>query len=654
MTQTTPSLSIVDNLGTTNVAPPDPMIAVGMSGIVTTDNATVSWFDGQGNLVGQEASYNFFLPVGGAGGDMRVVYDRFNDRFVVMSLANGTTGNADMPIAVSKDGNPADGWYFGTVDVGSAALLDYPAVVATGNAIEVQANEFSTSGTYVASDLFSIPTGLGVGGFYDGGPLAKPTELTSTVTGTAIGEPVEPEGTAAASNVIYLYDGAGFGTQAFGGVYYGDAYFEKVVGTTVTQEMVSFTGFPAENYSSFPYPTQPGTTTTITTELGENAVLAGGFIYAVQPYVPASGPDAGVLTTHWMKVDPTNWTIVDQGDVSGATLGAGVATFDATIAADTSGDFAISFTASGPSLYAGSYYVLHRATDPPGSVEAPGTLHVGVAPFDVTSITGGRNRWGDYERTVMPDPHASDTFWLFDQYAATPTASGVGVSGETLGQFTGSSACYCSGTRIATARGRVAVEALREGDLVITAGGRLAPIRWLGHRRTSLRQHPRPFDVMPVRVLAGAFGEGLPCRDLVLSPDHAVFVDGYLVPVRYLVNGQSIVQEMREAITYWHVEVDRHDVILAEGLSCETYLDTGNRDAFENDAGAMALHPEFSPQDFARQVWKEHGCAPILVDPAEPTLRALHTRVLAAATRAPRQSGRSSAAWTAFERVASA
>jgi hypothetical protein len=194
-------------------------------------------------------------------------------------------------------------------------------------------------------------------------------------------------------------------------------------------------------------------------------------------------------------------------------------------------------------------------------------------------------------------------------------------------------ACFATGTRIATSRGSVAVEALRVGDLVLTATGRLAPVRWLGHRRTNLRQHLHPYDVMPVRVRAGAFGNGVPSRDLVLSPDHAVLMDGCLVPIRHLVNGQSIAQEQREAITYWHVELDRHDVILAESLPCEAYLDTGNRSAFENAEGPVALHPDFSPQDVARRAWHERGCAPILVDPAKPVLRAIHIRLLAAANR---------------------
>ncbi len=194
-------------------------------------------------------------------------------------------------------------------------------------------------------------------------------------------------------------------------------------------------------------------------------------------------------------------------------------------------------------------------------------------------------------------------------------------------------ACFASGTRIATARGPVPVEALRPGDAVLSAAGRLAPIRWLGVRRTDLARHPRPWDVQPVRVHASAFGEGVPCRDLVLSPDHAVFMDGHLVPIRHLINGVSIVQETRASVTYWHVELDRHDLVLAEGLACESYLDTGNRTAFENAPGAVALTPDFARPDFARATWAAAGCAPILTDPQDARLRALHTRLLARARR---------------------
>ena len=202
------------------------------------------------------------------------------------------------------------------------------------------------------------------------------------------------------------------------------------------------------------------------------------------------------------------------------------------------------------------------------------------------------------------------------------------VNVATLAGSTFITACFAGGTEIATERGRVRVEALGTGDRVLTASGRLAAVRWIGHRRTSLARYPRPLDVMPVRVRAGAFGDGLPVRDPVLSPDHAVFAEGRLIPIRHLVNNVSIVQETREAVTYWHVELDRHDVILAEGLACESYLDTGNRPAFENAQGAVAMTP-----DFARGVWAAEGCAPIVTDTADAALRALHTRLLARGRR---------------------
>jgi hypothetical protein len=135
------------------------------------------------------------------------------------------------------------------------------------------------------------------------------------------------------------------------------------------------------------------------------------------------------------------------------------------------------------------------------------------------------------------------------------------------------------------------VELLRAGNLVVTAAGKLKKVRWIGHRRIDCRRHAKPRDIWPVRVLAGAFGNGLPLRDLWLSPDHAVFVDNALIPVRYLINGRTIAQQRVSEVTYYHVELATHDVILAEGMSCESYLDTGNRADFaDGHAFPIRLH----------------------------------------------------------------
>jgi Hint domain len=208
----------------------------------------------------------------------------------------------------------------------------------------------------------------------------------------------------------------------------------------------------------------------------------------------------------------------------------------------------------------------------------------------------------------------------------TPANNG---EGGTVVTFT---ACYAAGTRIATTRGGVAVEALREGDLVRFAAGGAAPVVWLGHRRVDCARHTRPWDVWPVRVRAHAFGAGQPARDLLLSPDHAVFVaaaggPGALIPVRYLINGASVAQEQVAEVVYWHVELPRHAVLLAEGLPCESFLDTGNRGAFANGGAVTALHADFAPPGPALHVWQRDACAPLTW--SGPALVAARQRLLA-------------------------
>ena len=91
-----------------------------------------------------------------------------------------------------------------------------------------------------------------------------------------------------------------------------------------------------------------------------------------------------------------------------------------------------------------------------------------------------------------------------------------------------------------------------------------------------------------------------------------MFIDGGLIPIRYLINDASIVQEQEDRITYWHIELPQHDILFAEGLAAESYLDTGNRSAFENCGPATDLHA-----DFGRRVWENFGCAPLVLGGAE-------------------------------------
>ena len=206
-----------------------------------------------------------------------------------------------------------------------------------------------------------------------------------------------------------------------------------------------------------------------------------------------------------------------------------------------------------------------------------------------------------------------------DYVLQAPGADGT----STVLHFSDTPPCFAAGTRIATARGEVPVEALRTGDRVATCAGDLRPVRWIGWRHVACGTHPRPDLVLPVRVRAGAFGPGLPRRDLLLSPDHSLFVDGVLVPVRCLLNGATVMRAPVADIWYYHVELDRHDVLLAEGLPAESYLDTGNRPAFGNGGAARALHPDFSPLSW------DGACAPLCQ--AGPMVMAIRARLLARA-----------------------
>jgi hypothetical protein len=156
--------------------------------------------------------------------------------------------------------------------------------------------------------------------------------------------------------------------------------------------------------------------------------------------------------------------------------------------------------------------------------------------------------------------------------------------------------CFVAGTLIATPSGAVAVERLSVGDIVLTEGGGVAPITWIGARRVDCSRHPDPSRIWPVRIRADAFAPARPTRDLLLSPDHAIFAEGVLIPVKHLLNGHTIAQVATDEVTYVHLELPRHAVILAEGLPVESYLDTGDRGAFTGVESPRMLHPVFGSE----------------------------------------------------------
>ena len=183
----------------------------------------------------------------------------------------------------------------------------------------------------------------------------------------------------------------------------------------------------------------------------------------------------------------------------------------------------------------GDTVTLHYGADAPaGYANRSATLtatqydNPNMIQFTSTDLPPGETQAGNY-RYVL-----SNTRLYGSNPPAGATRTRFTADDNTLGSFSGPSnttPCYCTGTRILTERGEIAVEGLAVGDLVVTATGQRRPIRWIG-----TRVHPglsAPQAERPVRIRAGGLADAVPARDLLVSPDHCLWLDGLLVAAGY-------------------------------------------------------------------------------------------------------------------------
>ncbi len=325
----------------------------------------------------------------------------------------------------------------------------------------------------------------------------------------------------------------------------------------------------------------------------------------------SSGPNGGAVFTE--IVNGSTILYITNGTVSGthALTSPGLVNFSETVVGNT-----VFFTADDGVYPAPVTTKLFAAGLSGSAVQLNVGNDTGFSDFSVLGdrlFFNARNAGGVTES------------WISDgtQAGTHIVQGGVVTVGAGATPFNAPLPCFLAGTRLRTPDGDTAVESLREGDLVLTGSGQTAPIIWIGQREVDLARHPASSRVAPVRIRRGAFGDNLPSRDLLLSPDHAVAVDGALIPVQHLIGGDGIAQETPDRAHYFHIELPVHDIVLAEGLAVESYLDTGNRANFSDAEGPITLHPDF---------WALHwdgACAPLVV--AGPLVEAARARLHARA-----------------------
>lgn len=150
--------------------------------------------------------------------------------------------------------------------------------------------------------------------------------------------------------------------------------------------------------------------------------------------------------------------------------------------------------------------------------------------------------------------------------------------------------CFLEGTHLATPDGQSKIEDLSPGDMLRRSDGGATRVVWVARQRVFPRFRV-PSDINPICILAGALADGVPSRNLYLTADHALAIDGMLVNAGALVNGRTIFQMPNmpvDGFVYYHVETDTHEIILAENTPAETFIDNAGRDDFDN----LGDHPD--------------------------------------------------------------
>jgi autotransporter-associated beta strand protein len=347
---------------------------------------------------------------------------------------------------------------------------------------------------------------------------------------------------------------------------------------------------------------------------GANGSGLGSAIFLQGDQTQTFGAASGeTLSISGLIADESGST-VNSGDGTGSGSGTIVIDGAGTVALEAGNSFTGGVTIESGTLLlgaagaAGTGDIVFGAGDPPGLAfaiaDAPTNTIQGFYSGDVIDITDLPNTGPEVLQIgrdgVLDIGYGSNGTLALTFGSALDgvhvTLSSDGAGGTFL---TDQAVCYLRGTRILTATGAVAVEALCPGDQVVTRFGAIQTIKWIGRQSYDPRFVRNNTEKLPVRIAAGALGTRLPARDLWVSPGHSMLLGDVLVLARDLINGVTVTQGLPEgeaAIDYFQLDLGAHDCVIAEGAWSETYADApGLRAQFHNAAEFAALFPDEAP-----------------------------------------------------------
>lgn len=282
--------------------------------------------------------------------------------------------------------------------------------------------------------------------------------------------------------------------------------------------------------------------------------------------------NTGVPVTPGTIITFTSGTGFDVGGTSGAT----------SLSLITSGDQVVAYqgTEASPTYIAMIHMNGDYDASPSGSTNSalPSTLTDGVNAISIAPEIDN----AAYTGPITPTDPAGWRARLNDEINWTGNNDAAVAS--TLDGTSPTVTCFLSGSMIATPQGDARVEDLQIGDLIMSAAGKALPVKWVGRQTVQKQRHS--LRMQPVRICAGALGDGLPHADLTVTADHGMVIDGYVINASALVNHDTIdfvpMSELEQSFIVYRIETENHDVILANGTPSETFVDAVGRAVFDN------------------------------------------------------------------------